>query len=671
MKKGIAEVAIGVPVPEPFHYRIPLRLSKDIKVGHGVWVPFRNRLRVGYVVGLLERSKVARLKYIRRLLDPHPIVGPDIMELTKWMADYYFSSLGEAIEAAIPGPIRRGRPKVKRRRPVMARPTRKTVKPKPISKLDRAIRSIERSLDCKRFEVFLLYNTTAQAKTEVYLQAIAHAISQGRSCIFLVPEIASVPRVAGDLESRFGELVAIFHSRLSPGERFRQWQRIRDGEARIAIGVRSAIFSPVKDLGLIVVDEEHDHAYKQDDAPRYNARDVAIARARQQGACVILGSQTPSLESYYNAKRKIYKLIRAKVPKGSDPFGHSHLPSVRIVDMREEQRQRKGKRIFSRILEGAIRERLAREEMVILFLNRRGFATYINCKNCGFVARCRSCQVSLTYNFHKKSLVCRYCNYHQELPEVCPECGNKHLSYFGLGTQKVESEAARLFPGANISRMDLDTARHKGSYQKILDDLRKGRVNILVGTQMITSGIEVPNLTLVGAISADTTLNLPDFRSSERTFQLLAKVAGIAEGEKKKRDVIIQTYSPNHYSLLATTLHDFDSFYREEVRSRRELGYPPLVHLVNITLRGKREEKVIGTAKDLAKRLKRSKPKAISILGPAPLAIAKLRGRYRWHIIVKGKEVGLINNFLRKILGEFKVPGSIVLTVNVDPVTML
>ncbi len=669
-RKRIAEVTVGVPVPGPFHYRVPSRLADDLEVGKRVWVPFRNRLKVGYVVGFVKKPKVPKLRSIRKLIDPTPILSRELLELTRWVAGYYRSSWGEAIESAIPGAFKRGKTRMRRRRPSpegggrsegamepQVGPGQTQVGP------GRTLEPILKALDSSRFEVFLLHELESSRRLNLYLRSCQHILSLGRSCILLVPEISLIPPIFERFKSSFGEAVCTFHSGLSEGERLRQWYRMRDGIVKVVVGARSAVFSPVKDLGLIIVDEEHEAAYKQEEAPKYNARDVAIVRARHNEACVILGSPTPSLESYYEAKKKRYKLIKLnEMPE------ERTLPRVQIVDMKEELKEKRRARIFSRVLEWTIKDRLARKEKVILFLNRRGFSTFISCKGCGFVLRCKACGASLTYHFYRKELVCHYCNYHQDLSEICPECKSRYLSHFGIGTQKVESEVCRLFPEANVARMDTDTANRKKAYQRILSDARSGRLDVLVGTQLVARTAEPIHAGLVGVISADFLLNLPDFRSSERTIQLFAQLAG---GLGTKGEMIIQTYSPTHHSIRAAQAHDFEGFFKEEIRSRRELGYPPYFHLINLILRGKKKEKVISAAKALAKSLKKKKPKGITLVGPAPLSIPKLRGSFRWHLMLKAKEVSLMNEHLRKVLESFKGLGGVRLTVDVDPITML
>ena len=666
LKKRIAKIAIGLPLKGPLHYKVPKCMADDIKAGQRVWVPFRNRRVVGYIVGFLAKSDISRLREISEIIDTDPVLTHDILKLTKWMAEYYFCSWGETIEAAIPGALRKGKLKIKSRDSLLEKDYPKTLDLKPTSEQKQALNLILNSIEHNQFNVFLLFGIAASGKTEIYLQAIGRAVKEGKSAIMLVPEISLTPQTVEHFKSRFGKKVAVFHSRLSAGERLRQWQKIKQGRATIVVGARSAVFSPVKRLGIIIVDEEHENSYKQDDSPRYHARDVAIARAKISQAVVILGSATPSLESYYKAKKGVYKLVRL-----SRRIEDRMAPSTQIVDMRKEIKPKGKTQIFSHLLEESINARLARNEAMILFLNRRGFSTFVNCKNCGYVLRCKFCRIPLTYHFHKDSLICHYCGYQQKTDKICPQCKSGYLSYFGIGTQKIESEVARIFPQAGASRMDTDSVRLKGSHQKILGEFKEGKINILIGTQMIAKGLHIPRVTLVGVVSADSTLNLPDFRASERTFQLLMQVAGRAGRGGKKGEVIIQTYSPDNYSIRAASEHDFEGFYNREITSRKELGFPPYCHLVNLIFRGKSEQQVVKQAKALAKILKKSKPKGIKVVGPASLPLPKLRGKFRWHIIIKGKEVGLINKFLHQGLKRVRTARGVIFKVDVDPISML
>ena len=455
--------------------------------------------------------------------------------------------------------------------------------------------------------VFLLHGVTGSGKTEIYLQALAHALEQGQGAIVLVPEISLTPQTVERFKARFSSgklqtLVAVLHSHLSTGERHDEWHKIRQGRARIVIGARSAIFAPVEPLGLIIVDEEHEHTYKQEEAPRYHARDVAIMRGRMENAVVVLGSATPSLESYYNCKKGKYALL--ELPERVD---NQKMPHVRVVDMRQAAKE-KGPPIFSPQLKEAITQRLERGEQTILFLNRRGYSTALQCPKCGFVANCPNCSLALTYHRIEQNLSCHICGHHEKVPSVCPnpKCKNPAIRFAGTGTQKVEETLAKLFPDARVRRMDADTMKRKDDYRKTLGDFRAGKTDILVGTQMIAKGLHFPNVTLVGIIYADLALHQPDFRAGERTFQLLTQVAGRAGRGDVEGEVFVQAFAPFHPAIQYARRHDFTGFYEQEIEFREQLKYPPLSRVALLTLKGRNEDKVKFSAEHLKRELERT-----------------------------------------------------------------
>ncbi len=671
MVKEYAEIAIGLPIAKPFHYRIPEELKDKIEIGKRVWAPFKNRPIVGYVLGFVESPEVKEVKNISSVIDETPILDRHMLELTKWMADYYYTSWGEAIETAMPGPLKKGKTKIVPRHPLTEEVYEPTKKFKPSIQQEGALKPILKSISERKSDVYLLHGITGSGKTEVYLQSIEVALRLGLSAIVLVPEISLTPQAIERFKSRYGGLVAVLHSRLLESERFMEWKRLKEGAAKIVIGARSAIFAPVKELGLIVIDEEHETSYKQEVAPRYNARDVAIIRAKLSNATVILGSATPSVESYYDAISKRYKLLKL-----TERIEKRQLPKVEVIDMRQETIDTKEVKILSRTLENAVAEVLKRGGQVMLFLNRRGFSTFINCKRCGYAVQCKYCNVSLTYHFDTKRLSCHYCNYQASPPNICPKCKSEDIRYFGIGTQKVESEVARLFPQANIGRMDTDATAKRGSHKSILSDFRKGKIDILVGTQMIAKGHDFPKVMLVGVVSADTALNLPDFRASERSFNLLTQVAGRAGRGADPGRVIIQTYNPSHYAIKKSITHDYEGFFEEEIGFRRELRYPPFIHMVEINLRGRNEERVIKISNDLAAILKviskrelhETNNEPIEIVGPAAAFISKMRGQFRWNMLLKGKEPKEICKLIDLSLKEIKGRSSVTITVDVDPI---
>jgi len=509
--------------------------------------------------------------------------------------------------------------------------------------------------------VFLLHGVTGSGKTEIYLQALAEIVKQGKRGIVLVPEIALTPQTIERFASRFFHKVAVLHSQLSPGEQFDEWRRIRDGEFDVVIGSRSAIFAPQPDLGLIVIDEEHEWTYKQHDkSPRYHTRDVAIKLAELTGAVVILGSATPDVETFYRAQRGDYQLLQ--LPERVTPGEGAFLPQVEIVDLREELKA--GNRsLFSRSLSQSVAEALANREQVILFLNRRGTASFIQCRNCGFVLRCKRCEVALTYHFADDMLVCHQCNYRVPVPQVCPQCLSPRVKFLGIGTQKVEQEAGYTFPQARLLRWDSDVTKRKRSHEEILGKFRAHKADVLIGTQMIAKGLDLPLITLVGVVSADTGLNLPDFRAGERTFQLLCQVAGRAGRGSLGGRVIIQTYSPGHYAIQAAAKHDYASFYNTEINYRRQLHNPPFSRLACLTYSHRNDALCQREAERMRNRLTEEIESRgiadLSLIGPAPAFIHRLRGRFRWQLILRGAEPSAL-------LSQIPIPQG--WAVDIDPV---
>jgi len=522
--------------------------------------------------------------------------------------------------------------------------------------------------------VFLLHGVTGSGKTEVYLQVIAYALEQGKGAIVLVPEISLTPQTIERFRARFCHgphptEIAVLHSHLSHGERHDQWHRIRAGYARIVIGPRSAVFAPVENLGLIIVDEEHEPSYKQTEAPRYHARDVAIVRARQEGAVVVLGSATPSIESYYNAQRGKFQLL--SLPKRID---NRKMPHVKVVDMRLEYRAEQ-RTIFSQILREAIQRRLEQQEQIILFLNRRGYAPYVQCPRCGQVVQCPHCSVSLTYHRTKDLLCCHFCGYTQPPPKRCPnpECRSPTILYAGIGTQRVELILQRMFPKARIQRMDSDVLQRKEEYRHILNRFRSGQIDILIGTQMIAKGLHFPRVTLVGIINADLGLHRPDFRAAERTFQLLTQVSGRAGRGDVEGEVIIQSFVPSHPAIQFARRHDYAAFYQEEIEFRHQLGYPPFRRIALLTLEGFGEEKVRYVLGEMRKFLE-ERIRGISDLsfsGPAPAPLARLRDRYRYQLILRTRKMTALTSQLAPLVKKFNLPKDLRLIVDVDPTEMV
>ncbi|MCX8065715.1 MAG: primosomal protein N' [Candidatus Hydrogenedentes bacterium] len=533
-----------------------------------------------------------------------------------------------------------------------------------LSCLNEILLSVERG----EYRTFLLYGITGSGKTEVYFRCIQDVISRGKQCIFLVPEISLTPQTLSRLIHRFGNRVAVIHSGITERQKYEEWHKIKNGKVDIVIGVRSALFAPFFNLGLIVVDEEHEHTYKQEETPRYHARDVAVMRAKLNSAVCILGSATPSLESFVNAERGKYTLLKLtkRVAFGS-------LPSVQVVDLRKEAKVDE-EIVISELLKDKIRERLERREQTMLLINRRGFAPVVMCPSCGWVVPCPNCRTSL--NYHRKGgiVVCHYCNFKKTRPDICEECGFRPLIFLGAGTQRIEDILTVYFPHATIVRVDTDTVNSQIKAYQILRDLSEGKIDILVGTQMIAKGHDYPKVTLVGVVNADVGLTLPNFRSPEYTFQLLMQVAGRTGRREYPGEVVIQTYMPNHYVIKAVQSHSYETFFDREIKFRSKVGYPPLSRMVHFGIESEDENipPKIGYAlvEKCKKDIENLEKVRVIILGPAPAIYRKLRGRYRWQFAILCKEISILVTFIKKILEYFdrvELSSKAKLVVDVDP----
>lgn len=538
---------------------------------------------------------------------------------------------------------------------------------------ENALAKITDSIDQNQPRVFLLQGVTGSGKTEIYLRAIAKVIKEGKTAIVLVPEISLTPQTVQRFKNRFGpEKVAVLHSGLSLGERYDQWMKIAKGDYRVVVGARSAVFAPLKEVGLIVIDEEHEPSYKQNRNPRYHARDVAIKRAELNGASVVLGSATPSMETRFLADQGIYQLLFLP-----DRVEGKPLPEIRIVNMREVSAQTRPAR--SRIISDELRDQIQKTAeqggKTILFLNRRGYSGFVQCRDCGEVIKCRHCEVSLTYHLTGRILKCHHCGYACPAPRTCPNCRSLRIGYFGVGTQRVEAEVTGSFPGLPLVRMDADTTARKGMHQKRLIEFQRAPQGILLGTQMIAKGLDFPEVTLVGIINADVALNLPDFRAGERTFQLLMQVSGRAGRGEQSGLVLIQSYQPENYAIEAVLNNRYEDFYHSEIEFRRGLNYPPFSRLINIVLSGLEEKRVEETAEKISQVLAESGILSPGeLLGPAPAPIARIKNRYRWHLVVKSGALDGIKNYLRRnysALLKQSLKQGVNLIIDVDPVTML
>ncbi len=530
-----------------------------------------------------------------------------------------------------------------------------------------AFGAIRRAIESKQFQTFLMHGITGSGKTEVYLSAIEAALAGGRSALLLVPEIALTPAMAGQFFARFGDRVAILHSAFTDSERSEQWRRIRSGAAGVVVGTRSGVFAPVRNLGLIVVDEEHDQSYKQEETPRYNGRDVAIVRAQAAGACVVLGSATPSLESRYNVQRGKYTLLELPGRIEDRP-----LPKVELIDMREEFLETRKQATFSRRLVEAIGQRLENGEQTMLLLNRRGFSSFVACRSCGERVQCRNCSVTLTYHRRDRRLLCHYCGYAERVPSICPKCRSEHIYFLGVGSEKVEEELHREFPRARITRLDRDTVTGKRQYEVILQGFRDGDFDILVGTQMIAKGHDIPNVTLVGVVSADVGLGMPDFRAAERTFQLLTQVAGRAGRGDLPGIVLVQTINPDHYAVRMAAAQDYQAFYEKELNFRRLMHYPPFTAMANLLVRSEKQEEAMRLSADLG-RLLTPAPEKIKVMGPAEAPVPRLKNEFRYQLLIKSTSRKALNELLaraREFALQSKWPAT-ALVIDVDPLTLM
>ncbi len=667
-----ADIALGLPSALPFQYEIPDSLIGKLQLGQRVWVRVRERKLVGYIVAFSEEKGYDQVKAIDSLIDEKPLLDAHFLDLSHWISERYFCSQGQAIEAILPAPFKKGRFLMKSRAKKISE-TAESVNPTDLALTpfqEEAYRRISEKIQAKKSAVFLLHGITGSGKTEVYMHVIRDLLKESRGSIMLVPEISLTPQTVDRFYSRFGDCLAVIHSRLPQGRRVEEWHRIRSGKARVVVGARSAVFSPVQNLGLIVIDEEHDTSYKQGETPRYHAREVAAWRTKAARAVLLLGGATPSLESYFSSETPTQvfsgkpEICRLELPERIEK---RPLPQVEIVDMRRPVKEKRDY-IFSPALESAVIAALEKKEQVMLLLNRRGFSTHLHCNGCGYVVRCENCRISMAYHFDKSILLCHLCEFRMTPERLCPSCRKSYLHYFGIGTQKVYEEAHRLFPAARLERMDTDSTKKKDGHELILRSFKRGDIDILIGTQMIAKGHDFPNVSLIGVISADTALHIPDFRASERTFALLTQVAGRAGRGDIPGKVIIQTHVPHHYSIQSAKDHNYLEFYNQEIEFRRELNMPPHTHLVRVVFSSLIEKEVIRQILVFAKTLELKLPQnpAMKILGPAPALVSREKGQFHWNFYLKGPDVFAINALLRQELAVFK-KSRVTISVDVDP----
>jgi primosomal protein N' (replication factor Y) len=727
----IAKVVVEISLDREFDYLIPASLQATIGVGSQVQVPFHGRDLRGFVVGITDRSAHEdRLKEIAGVVGERPLIPDHVMKLAYWIADYYCAPIEHAVRTVLPSAVRRRGAQHKKqlevsllnpdgvgssalqkkvvellreRGPMRLRdlkaelgcsdsPIRtldkneivaiepvaqlrdplagmELVRTEPFALMDgqqEALNTIHKAVAATPRETVLLQGVTGSGKTEVYLQAIQSTLDRGEGAIVLVPEIALTPQTVERFRARFGAGVAVLHSGLSDGERHDEWHRIRDGQARIAVGARSALFAPIESLGLIVVDEEHEPTYKQEESPRYHARDAAVMRGRLEGCCVVLGSATPSLESSRNVQSGRYLLARM-----DDRVDHRAMPLIRVIDMVAEAERNGQPSLFSSALIEGLYDRLDRGEQVMLFLNRRGFSSSIQCESCGYVNECSACSVTRNYHKAARRLLCHICGSEESLPDRCPCCGQAPFKFAGSGTEKMEEILGKLCPRARIARMDSDTMRRKEAYQEVLDRFRSGQIDILLGTQMIAKGLDFPNVTLVGVLNADIQLHVPDFRAGERTYQLLTQVAGRAGRGDVPGEVLIQTYTPHHPAIQAAQKMDASIYLEEDLTFRKQMNYPPFAHLVLITFKGLVEAEVASQLELFMARLSPLLPETVQVAPPMPAPLARAKGFYRYQVMLRCEHTVKMTKPVKHALGMTRLPLGIKVTVDVDASSLL
>ncbi len=675
-----------------FIYKIPEELKDKIKVGIKVYVPFGKMEVFGFVMEIVNSNDTEYdAKEIIRIDNEELVLSKELMDVGKYLSSITLCTLITAYQTMLPSSLKIKKQehnydkfdeylvltdKLKAMEYICKYPRRmaqikainnilevgKLNKKEVSSEIVKALEEngiitiekvskyrinkgsdeivkktltedqerVYKSVDFNKYDTYLLYGVTGSGKTEVYIKWIEKCISEGKTAIMLVPEISLTTQIAKRFYEAFGSDVAIFHSSLSEGEKYDEYLKILRGEVHVVVGTRSAIFVPFTNLGIIIIDEEDSSSYKQDNNPRYHARDIAIYRGKYNNIPVLLGSATPTLESKARADKGVYKLLKL-----SNRVGNAKLPIIHVIDMEGEMKKRN--LIFSEFLQNKIREKLIRKEQVILLLNRRGFSTFITCSNCGYTYKCPSCDITLTFHKSTNNLICHYCGYQKKKDEVCPECHEASLNYYGLGTERLEEKIKEMYPDARVVRMDQDTTRNKGSHEKIIGEFKEYKYDILLGTQMISKGLDFPKVTLVGVINADASLNIPDYRSSEVTYSLLSQVAGRAGRSEMPGEVIIQTFNPDNYVIECVKSNNYDKFYLQEMNFRKKLKYPPYYYLVGIKVIGKVYEKTIEDARKVKKYLDDNLNKETIVLGPTTASVFRFNNEYRMQIIIKYK----------------------------------
>ena len=661
----IAEIVLNssaIELGNIYDYQIPDEYSGTVTVGQKVTVPFgvNNGKKEGYIVGLKGSSEVKRLKAIQEF--HQDVLTEKQLYIAKFISQKYYCNLGAAMALFCVDELKRKSKGLNNNIDEIEEDNIANAGQK------QAIDYLKAQIDLGKFDEILLHGVTGSGKTEVYLQVAKYLLKLNKSVIVLVPEISLTPQTVNRFRKRLGNNVAVLHSRLSKGEKYSEWIRIKNGEAKIVIGARSALFAPVTDLGMIIIDEEHDMSYKSGQTPYYHAREVAEEICKINNSLLLLGSATPDITTYYKARCGDIKMIRLTKRANSK----SALPTVKIVNMAQEL-VNNNKTIISNELYQSIKENIAKKEQTILFLNRRGYSSFINCRECGFVAKCRRCNIALTYHSTTNKLICHYCGAKYNMPTVCPVCKTSKIKSFGTGTEKIEEIIQKLFPEASLLRMDLDTTGKKGAHEEILSKFKNEKVDILIGTQMIAKGHDFPNVTLVGVISADMSLNINDFRAAERTFNLITQVSGRAGRGEKAGKVIIQTYESDNYSIVASQNHDYESFYNQEIIIREKLNYPPFSDIIMIHVTGENEKNVINTANSVQAMFLNGLRdfEDVMVFPAVPAPISKINNKFRWRIIIKCKITDEINNVINYLIKseKFVKIKSAELAIDVNPAT--
>ena len=656
-----ADVAVCLPFPQTFVYEV----TGETPLPARVRVPFKNREVQGFVVGF-RKDKPEGLDEIRQVLevlDPEPLIREDIFELCRWIADYYLAPLGEVLKGALPPAITAKH--LAQFNPSLPRPHILPSVPLLTSAQESALTAITRE---DGFNTVLLHGVTGSGKTEIYMRSVEHFQRLGKTALVMVPEIGLTPQLRERFIQRFGSRLAVLHSSLTSKQRINEWLRIYNGVASIVIGTRSALFAPLKNLGLIVVDEEHEGSYKQGELPRYHGRDCAVMRAKMAGVVTVLGSATPSMESFRNAETKRYVYVHLP-----DRVEERPLPKVAIINMRDEYAQQGEQVVLCRALMDSIEDRLKREEQTIVLLNRRGFSMFLLCRHCGYSFECRDCSVSMTYHRTINRLLCHYCGLTRKPESTCPECKSEFIQYVGEGTQQLEALLKESFPTARIGRVDRDTMRQLRDYDRVLTAFRDGELDILVGTQMVAKGHDFPKVTLVGVVGADSALSLPDFRAAERTFQLLTQVAGRSGRGDTPGQVIIQSYFPTHYTFQLASTQKFEAFYAREVQFRRAMFYPPFTALAGVMVLERSREKAAGLAREIGDLFDSVRTPSVRILGPAAAPLEKINRTFRHQLLIKSASRAPLHRLLKQLqayMSEHKISPTRVV-IDVDPISLL